>query len=143
MASTSSGAHDNMVQTFKYLMATQFLSRGIPFVFNSWIVRHLTEADYALYAVQFQLFVTCVLFLSREGFRRACMRTEVPSYNGSIEEYATRLVKVAWMVFPIGIFFTFAGCGLVFWLKDLSFSDPYARAILINEFASVKVTVGN
>lgn len=54
------------------------------------------------------------------------------SYNGSIEEYAARLVKVAWMVFPIGIFFTFAGCGLVFWLKDLSFSDPYAQAILIN-----------
>ncbi|XP_078148266.1 lipid transporter isoform X2 [Carex rostrata] len=137
MASTSSGAHDNMAHTFKYLMATQFLSRGIPFVFNSWIVRHLTEADYALYAVQFQLFVTCVLFLSREGFRRACMRTEVPSNNGSIEEYATRLLKVAWMVFPIGIFFTFTGCGLVFWLKDLSFSDPYAQAILINGFACI------
>ncbi|GFY84374.1 ribosomal protein L23/L15e family protein [Actinidia rufa] len=28
--------------------ATQFLSRGIPFIFNSWIVRHLTEQDYAL-----------------------------------------------------------------------------------------------
>lgn len=30
-----------------------------------------------VYAVQFHLFVTCVLFLSREGFRRACMRAEL------------------------------------------------------------------
>ena len=28
--------------------ATQLLSRGIPFVFNSWIVRHLTQEDYAV-----------------------------------------------------------------------------------------------
>ncbi|KAL5143467.1 Protein RFT1 [Glycine soja] len=27
--------------------ATQFLSRGIPFIFNTWIVRHLTQEDYA------------------------------------------------------------------------------------------------
>lgn len=99
----------SLSRTFKYLLATQFLSRGIPFVFNSWIVRHLTEADYAvtisfilslfpffliffflvrggdffnflisqIYAVQFHLFVTCVLFLSREGFRRACMRADI------------------------------------------------------------------
>ncbi|CAL5435521.1 unnamed protein product [Camellia sinensis] len=31
----------------------------------------------ALYAVQFHLFVTCVLFLSREGFWRACMRADI------------------------------------------------------------------
>jgi len=28
--------------------ATQFLSRLIPFIFNAWIVRHLTETDYAV-----------------------------------------------------------------------------------------------
>ncbi|KAI8545054.1 hypothetical protein RHMOL_Rhmol07G0012800 [Rhododendron molle] len=38
----------NFSRTFKYLFATQFLSRGIPFIFNSWIVRHLTEKDYAV-----------------------------------------------------------------------------------------------
>ncbi|CAI8603258.1 unnamed protein product [Vicia faba] len=37
----------NLSRTFKYLLATQFLSRGIPFIFNTWIVRHLTEEDYA------------------------------------------------------------------------------------------------
>ncbi|KAA3460437.1 protein RFT1-like protein isoform X1 [Gossypium australe] len=71
------GDRANLSRTFKYLLATQFLSRGIPFIFNSWIVRHLTQEDYAVYAVQFHLFVTCVLFLSREGFRRACMRADI------------------------------------------------------------------
>ncbi|XP_038976310.1 protein RFT1 homolog [Phoenix dactylifera] len=128
-------AGHNLARTFKYLMATQFLSRGIPFIFNSWIVRHLTEADYALYAVQFQLFVTCILFLSREGFRRACMRTDVRSDGLPMEENAARLLKVAWMTFPIGIFFTFAACIFVFWFQKLSFSEPYAQAILIHGFA--------
>ncbi|URD81108.1 Rft protein [Musa troglodytarum] len=45
----------NLVRTFKYLMATQFLSRGIPFMFNSWIVRHLTAADYAV------IFLLCFI----------------------------------------------------------------------------------
>ncbi|XP_073111797.1 uncharacterized protein [Elaeis guineensis] len=128
-------AGHNLARTFKYLMATQFLSRGIPFIFNSWIVRHLTEADYALYAVQFHLFVTCILFLSREGFRRACMRTDVRSDGSPMEENAARLLKVAWMTFPIGIFFTFAACIFVFWYQKLSFSEPYAQAILIHGVA--------
>ncbi|XP_073111806.1 uncharacterized protein [Elaeis guineensis] len=92
-------AGHNLARTFKYLMATQFLSRGIPFIFNSWIVRHLTEADYALYAVQFHLFVTCILFLSREGFRRACMRTDVRSDGSPMEENAARLLKEKGIVF--------------------------------------------
>nr|CAD1818735.1 unnamed protein product [Ananas comosus var. bracteatus] len=118
-SAASAAADDDMARTFKYLMATQFLSRGIPFLFNSWIVRHLTEADYALYAVQFHLFVTCILFLSREG------------------ENAAQLLKISWMTVPIGVFFTFAGCFFVFWFQKLSFSDPYAQAILIHGFACV------
>ncbi|XP_020095488.1 protein RFT1 homolog isoform X2 [Ananas comosus] len=135
-AASAAAADDDMARTFQYLMATQFLSRGIPFLFNSWIVRHLTEADYALYAVQFHLFVTCILFLSREGFRRACMRTDVRC-DGPIGENAAQLLKISWMTVPIGVFFTFAGCFFVFWFQKLSFSDPYAQAILIHGFACV------
>ncbi|KAG6522712.1 hypothetical protein ZIOFF_019863 [Zingiber officinale] len=132
-APTAYPTRHNLARTFKYLMATQFLSRGIPFIFNSLIVRHLTVADYALYAVQFHLFVTSILFLSREGFRRACMRTDVGSNNSSMEEDAARLLKVAWLTFPIGILFTSAACLFVFWFQKLTFSDAYAQAILIHD----------
>ncbi|KAG6519768.1 hypothetical protein ZIOFF_023276 [Zingiber officinale] len=47
-APTAFPTRHNLARTFKYLMATQFLSRGIPFIFNSLIVRHLTVADYAV-----------------------------------------------------------------------------------------------
>lgn len=126
----------NLSRTFKYLMATQFLSRGIPFIFNLWIVRHLTEEDYAVYAVQFHLFVTCVLFLSREGFRRACMRAEL-SESTSVEENSRRLLKVAWLSFPLGLVITLAACYLVLWWQDIAFSNPYAQAILINGLACI------
>ncbi|GKV17558.1 hypothetical protein SLEP1_g28048 [Rubroshorea leprosula] len=131
------GNQTSLSRTFKYLLATQFLSRGIPFIFNSWIVRHLTEEDYALYAIQFHLFVTCVLFLSREGFRRACMRADLSCDSSSTVENTAKLLKVAWMTLPLGVVITLAACLLIFWWQGLSYSDPFAQAILINGWACI------
>ncbi|XVF08476.1 hypothetical protein REPUB_Repub07fG0006600 [Reevesia pubescens] len=131
------GDRTTLSRTFKYLLATQFLSRGIPFIFNSWIVRHLTEEDYAVFAVQFHLFVTCVLFLSREGFRRACMRANIKLDGTSAKDNAATLLKVAWMTFPLGVVITIAACVFVFWWQGLHLSDPYAQAILINGCACI------
>ncbi|XP_061353336.1 uncharacterized protein LOC133298116 [Gastrolobium bilobum] len=127
----------NLSRTFKYLLATQFLSRGIPFIFNTWIVRHLTQEDYALYAVQFHLFVTCVLFLSREGFRRACMRMDMKCDDTSMEKDVVKLMKVVWMSLPLGIFITIVACLFVFWWQGISYSSPHGQAILINGFACI------
>ncbi|KAL5744266.1 hypothetical protein ACOSQ2_027382 [Xanthoceras sorbifolium] len=135
--SVEDGDTASFSRTFKYLLATQFLSRGIPFIFNSWIVRHLTADDYALYAVQFHLLVTCVLFLSREGFRRACMRADIKCDGSSTELNAEKLLKVAWLTFPLGVVITAGACFLIFWWQGLSLSNSYAQAILINGFACI------
>lgn len=134
-AQTKNGDQANLSRTFKYLLATQFLSRGIPFIFNSWIVRHLTEDDYALYAVQFHLFITCVLFLSREGFRRACMRAEFKNDDTSTGENAAKVLKAAWLSVPLGIVVTVIACAVIFWWQELSYSSPYGQAILLNGLA--------
>ncbi|RAL52633.1 unnamed protein product [Cuscuta campestris] len=135
---TNAAAAASLPHTFKYLLATQFLSRGIPFIFNSWIVRHLSEEDYAVYAVQFHLFVTCILFLSREGFRRACMRVNIRRDDASeTGANAAKLLKIAWMTFPLGVLVTVAACVFVLWWQGLGYSSPYARAILINGFACI------
>ncbi|KAL5569881.1 hypothetical protein UlMin_026456 [Ulmus minor] len=136
-SSPSQGDQTSLSRTFKYLLATQLLSRGIPFIFNSWIVRHLTQEDYALYAVQFHLFVTCVLFLSREGFRRACMREDMKCDGTSMEENISKLMKLAWLTFPLGVLVTIAACVFVFWWQGLCYSNPYAQAILINGCACI------
>ncbi|XP_071721453.1 uncharacterized protein [Rutidosis leptorrhynchoides] len=135
--SAADAAVTNLPRTFKYLLATQFLSRGIPFIFNSWIVRHLTEQDYALYAVQFHLFVTCVLFLSREGFRRACMRADIRCEGPLTDQNVAMLLKLAWITIPWGVLITVIGCVFVFWIQALSFSNSYGQAILINAFGCI------
>lgn len=135
----------NFGRTLKYLMATQFLSRLIPFIFNTWIVRQLTEADYALYAVKFHLLTTSILFLSREGFRRACMRIDIKC-DGLMDENSAKLLRIAWLTLPFGIIFTSIMCTAFFWFEKLSFhnaiSDPYALAILINGFACILELLG-
>ncbi|CAN1180472.1 Protein RFT1 homolog [Linum perenne] len=50
----------------------------------------------------------------------------------SPEDYAAKILKVAWMSLPLGIVITAAACAFVFWWQGLSFSDSYGQAILIN-----------
>lgn len=45
---------------------------------------------------------------------------------------AAKILKVAWMTLPIGILVTLGACIFVFWWQDLSYSNPYGHAILIN-----------
>ena len=50
----------------------------------------------------------------------------------SLEGNTVKLMKVAWMTLPLGILITIAACFFVFWWQELSYSNPYAQAILIN-----------
>ena len=96
------------------------------------------------------------LFLSREGFRRACLRADINRYyikqfpliqfyiigavtltllcsDGLVSEKdMTRLLKVAWVTLPLGIAVTIAACVFVLWWQSLSYSDTYAQSILIH-----------
>ncbi|CAI9092026.1 OLC1v1027162C3 [Oldenlandia corymbosa var. corymbosa] len=100
-------------------------------------VKHNLSNIFQIYAVQFQLFVTCILFLSREGFRRACLRADIKCDGTSMTGNLARLLTVAWFTFPLGILFTVAGSAFVLWWQSLSYHSSYAQAILINGFACV------
>ena len=50
----------------------------------------------------------------------------------SLEGNTVKLMKVAWMTLPLGIVITIAACFFVFWWQNISYSNPYAQAILIN-----------
>uniref|UniRef100_A0A453G3M1 Protein RFT1 homolog n=2 Tax=Aegilops tauschii subsp. strangulata TaxID=200361 RepID=A0A453G3M1_AEGTS len=123
-----------VMAVFKYNFAAQFLSRIIPFLYNGWFVRQLSADDCAAYALQLPLFINCVLFLSREGFRRACLRNNSGSGDVLSDE---EILKVAWMIIPFGLFVTFIGSLFVFRIKKLKLSDPYAKATLIIGFACI------
>ncbi|GLJ49593.1 hypothetical protein SUGI_1052110 [Cryptomeria japonica] len=120
-----------LAHTFLYLMASQIISRGLSFILNLLIARRLTEEDYALYAVQFHLLITSILFISREGFRRGCLRIDVRK-GGSHEEDTNRILVVAWLTVPIGMVTSAATCAFVFWWQGLRLSEHYAQAVLIH-----------
>nr|TKW09410.1 hypothetical protein SEVIR_6G092700v2 [Setaria viridis] len=77
--------------------------------------------------------MNCILFLSREGFRRACLRND--SQSDVLTDEA--VLKVAWMVVPFAIVITSIGSLFVLSVKKLKLSDPYAKAILIIGFACI------
>ncbi|KAH9647791.1 protein RFT1-like [Citrus sinensis] len=59
------------------------------------------------------------------------------SDGASREENAAKLLKVAWLTLPLGIFITIGACFFVLWWQGLNYSNPYAQAIFINGFACV------
>ncbi|CAN6458676.1 unnamed protein product [Victoria cruziana] len=126
----------SLTHTFFYLTASQVLSRLLSFLLNLLIARRLTQEDYALYAIQFHLLVTSILFLTREGFRRACMRTDL-LHGAHVAENCTKILEVAWLTVPVGVVFTIGACGSVLWWQALNFSEQYARDILIHGFACI------
>ncbi|KAK6936293.1 RFT1, partial [Dillenia turbinata] len=90
-----------------------------------------------LYAVQFHLFITCILFLSREGFRHACMRADIRCDGASNGDNSVKLLKVAWVTLLLGTIVTLVACLFVFYRQALSYSSPYAQAICINGLACI------
>jgi hypothetical protein len=53
------------------------ISHAFLFVLNLLIARQLAEEDFVLYVIQFHLLVTTILFISREGIRHPCLRSDV------------------------------------------------------------------
>lgn len=49
-----------------------------------------------------------------------------------MQKNAAKLLKVAWLSVPLGILITCAASMLVFWWQSISYTNPYAQAILIN-----------
>lgn len=123
-----------LFHTFKHLLLSRVLSRLITFVLRLLVARRLNPDQYALSAIQFHLLTTTILFISREGFRRGCLRSNlgvrqgVPetgneneaenvSEGGYLTEAETnaKIVTVAWLTVPIGAALSVATCALVLW----------------------------
>ena len=96
---------ENTLPVFKFiftapprsLAGSQLLTRLLTFGLNLATARSLSPAAYGIAAVQFHLINTPILFLSREGFRRGCLRVDPhhPRATGKV-------LGVALLTIPIG-----------------------------------------
>ncbi|CAN1180468.1 Protein RFT1 homolog [Linum perenne] len=127
---TATPGDPSLSRTFKYLLVIvqrnpvhlQFMARQIP---HSRRLRGLRCTVSTLRHLRFvpqPRRVPASLYESRHE----------ESDEISPEDYAAKILKVAWMSLPLGIVITAAACAFVFWWQGLSFSDSYGQAILIN-----------
>ncbi|CAI5992188.1 unnamed protein product [Closterium sp. NIES-65] len=127
---------------FIQLMMSQVSSRVVTFLMNLVIARRLSPQEFGMAAVQFQLLTSTILFVSREGFRRGCLRADGNSPSSSSASspasplYWARMVSAAWLVVPTGISLAAAACAFVLHYQHLPLSDPYAQAILLHGVAA-------
>ena len=79
-------------------------------------------------SVQFHLINTFILFLSREGFRRGCLRAQQSS--ASPEHITRNVLAIAALSLPLGALATLCTCGVALW-GNPSWADVRAHAIYL------------
>ncbi len=117
---------------FAHLAAAQAASRGLAFALNLAAARRLGPEAYGLGAVQFHLLTTTVLFLAREGVRRASLRAGATPGRRA-------LVGAAWLCPPAGAAVALALALVVQrWRGGRGLrGDAYARAVAWHGVAAV------
>ncbi|KAG9029969.1 Oligosaccharide translocation protein rft1 [Tulasnella sp. JGI-2019a] len=77
--------------TASSLMALQFLSRIVTFLLNQSLVRLATPAVFGTASIQFELLLSTILFLSREGIRNALLRAPDTSHTSASSQSITNI----------------------------------------------------
>lgn len=120
------GGNDNNVVAsalggMRYLIFLQIASRIITFVLNILVVREIDTAVFGVFSVQYQLIMATILFLTREGFRRACQRSSINASGSSSARNASqevaKVMNLAWLSVPLGTIITL---GVLFFFSRLA-----------------------
>lgn len=72
------------------LVLLQLFSRGFTFILNQLLVRLVSPQVFGTAAIQFELLLSTILFLSREGVRNALLRASQTSSNTKAEAKARK-----------------------------------------------------
>ncbi|CAD7705263.1 unnamed protein product [Ostreobium quekettii] len=127
---------------FTNLLGLQLASRLLTFFFNLLIVRRLSPEEYGVAAVQFHLLTTTILFLSREGFRRGCLRKDGSQEHEDKQPNAEslelqRVLGICWLPIPVGIVISTIVCSFLCWSQTGDDSSAYCHAVVLNGVATV------
>ena len=103
---------------------------SVHFGCRTWCVGHdASRVDSVqLASVQFHLINTFILFLSREGFRRGCLRAQQSS--ASPGHISRNVLAVAALTLPLGALTSLCTCGVAL-RGNPSWTNAYAYAIYL------------
>lgn len=94
--------------------------------------RSLTPAAYGVAAVQFHLLNTTILFLSREGFRRGCLRVDAADPRATAKVLGTSMLSI-----PIGAALSLLISGG--FLLTLPSDDPWMKQAVAMQGAAALI----
>lgn len=73
------------------------MCRGVTFVLNAFVVRHVGQAVLGVINVRLLLLESMILFLSREPFMKACL-------TNTVEHNWAQVVNLLWMTLVFEIY---------------------------------------
>ncbi|KAI0229175.1 Oligosaccharide translocation protein rft1, partial [Massospora cicadina] len=86
-----------------YLISLQLFSRILTFMLNQFVVKLVGSKVYGAAMVDFELLLSTILFLSREGFRCALLRANVDESSKMSSHITLRQSNLAYLPIPIGL----------------------------------------
>lgn len=89
-----------------YLIVLQLFSRLLTFALNQVLLRFTSPEVLGTANVQLELLLNTILFLSREGFRSALLRTEAPKTAKDRQ----KVINLAYIPIPVGLITAAGAC---------------------------------
>lgn len=121
----------SIASTSSRLVFLQIISKLATFLPNQLIVRIASPEAYGTAAIQFELVLTTILFLSREGVRNASLRTDKKDRTEAQE-------NTALIPFLVGVPLTILVSSLYFWTSTSASEQPYfTSSVIIISFAAI------
>ncbi|DBB05489.1 hypothetical protein WJX77_003678 [Trebouxia sp. C0004] len=122
-----------LVRGFVNLLVSQLSVRLINFALNLVTARLLTPEAYGLASVQFHLLNTGIVFLSREGLKRACQRIQKDEHV-----HPQKVLALGCLCIPLGACITAIVCSTTLWRMDVKAPDAqvHATAVAMQGFAA-------
>lgn len=138
MSFSDAGLLKASVSSASSLMALQLLSRLFTFALNQAMLRLASPGAFGIAAIQFELMISTILFLSREGVRNAILRAW-PTKKSQDGHQAIMITNVATLPLFIGIPLAAATCGFYSFIAALEAkSQPFfTLSICIYALAAV------
>ncbi|KAI9476509.1 MAG: Rft protein-domain-containing protein [Benjaminiella poitrasii] len=113
-----------------YLILLQFISRMLTFSLNQIVLRYVSKATFGIASVNLELLASTILFISREGFRSALIRSSKNPQS---------ILNLAYIPTFFGLVTTFLTCAYYLWTisEDEAVRFPYYRmSVLLYGLAS-------
>lgn len=138
MLTPDAGLLQASVSSASSLMALQLITRIFTFCLNQAMFRLASPRAFGLAAVQFELLMSTILFLSREGVRNALLRAW-PSRETQKRPKAIMVTNVALVPMFLGIPLAGITCGLYSSIATSEARDQphFTASIIVYALAAV------